>query len=494
MTRVGDRLAVLKNTRLQAIAGVLLVLGVLGGVFVNDHFFRTRTPFFSSDEDHFLFGSIGTEATAGIPYWIWLVLPRIFPEYLPAPGGYASLGVLARDGHEMPVGFSKVTIGFERVGTNCAICHTASFRLQPDDPPTIVPAAPAHQVAPQQYQRFLFACASDPRFTADTILAEIDKNYRLPISDRLIYRFIVIPSTARAILRLRDQDSWMNDRTEWGRGRVDLFNPVKFGPLGQPIDTTIGNSDMQPIWNLNAHAGSPYQWDGSNTNLQEVVIASAISAGASPRWIDRDYEKWNATDARAISSLRRVQNYLGTVQPPKFPLPIDGQLAAAGATVFQGTCATCHASAGARTGTLIPIKEVATDPHRLATWTSASATTYNAYGSGHSWKFSRFRSTAGYAAVPLDGLWLRAPYLHNGSVPSLEDLLKSPESRPSFFWRGYDVYDPEVVGFTTSGDDARQVGTPFDTALPGNSNAGHTYGTSLAPGEKRALIEYLKTL
>ena len=63
-----------------------------------------------------------------MPYWIWLVLPRIFPEYLPRPGGYASLGMLARDGHEMPIGLSKVTVGFPRVGINCAMCHTASFR------------------------------------------------------------------------------------------------------------------------------------------------------------------------------------------------------------------------------------------------------------------------------------------------------------------------------------------------------------------------------
>jgi hypothetical protein len=62
------------------------------------------------------------------------VLPRIFPEYLPSPGGYASLGVLAKDGREMPIGFSKVTIEFERVGINCAICHTGSHRLRPDDP------------------------------------------------------------------------------------------------------------------------------------------------------------------------------------------------------------------------------------------------------------------------------------------------------------------------------------------------------------------------
>jgi mono/diheme cytochrome c family protein len=480
--------------RFVTIGAVVAVLVIAGGVFTYDHFFRTEpAPFFASDEDHFLFGSIGTEETDGIPYWIWLVLPRLFPEYLPAPGGYASLGMLAKDGHEMPVGLSKVTIGFERVGINCAICHTGSYRLHPGDPPTIVATAPSHQMAPQLYVRFLIACASDPRFTADNIMAEIAKNYALPPSDRMVYRMI-IPFTRRAILRLKDQDAWMNDRPDWGKGRIDPFNPVKFRTLRQPVDATIGNSDMQPVWNLNAHAGYVYHWDGLNTNLQEVVLSSAIGDGATTKWVDRDYSRWNGTDPHTMSSLRRIQNYIGTVKPPVYPLSIDPTLSAAGASVFQGACASCHAFGGARTGTLIDTTEVGTDPHRLAMWTPASAAAYNAYGNAHAWKFSHFRSTKGYTSVPLDGLWLRAPYLHNGSVPSLADLLEPVDKRPRLFWRGYDVFDGARVGFESMSAEAKRIGTPFDVTKPGNSNAGHAYGTMLTPEQKRALLEYLKSL
>lgn len=474
-------------------AGVLLVAVVAGGIFVYNHFYRAETPFFAAAEDHFLFGSIGSEED-GIPYWVWLVLPRIFPEYLPAPGGYASMGVLARGGNEMPVGFSKVTRGYERVGINCALCHTASYRLRPDDPPTIVPAAPAHQFAAQAYQRFLFASASDPRFTSGTILAEISKNSRLPLADRLIFRFIAIPSTRRAILRLAQRNSWMADRPAWGHGRADLFNPIKFAALEQPVDRTIGSADSPPLWNLNARARYPYFWDGSNPSLQEAVLASALGAGASAEAVERDYARWNTADPHAASSLRRVQNYIAAVPPPKYPLPIDQQLAATGASLFAGQCASCHATGGARTGTVIPLDEVGTDPHRHTMWTPASATAFNEYGSRQQWKFSRFRTTTGYVAVPLEGLWLRAPYLHNGSVPSLDDLLKPPASRPSSFWRGYDVYDDRAVGFVSSGGEAQRVGTQFDTTQPGNSNGGHAYGSALAAEEKRALLEYLKTL
>src|SRR5262245_53670078 len=195
-----------------------------------------------------------------------------------------------------------------------------------------------------------------------------------------------------------------------------------------------------------------------------------------------------------MSSLRRIQNYMSTVQPPKYPFPIDAALASTGERLFQEQCTACHATGGARTGTVIPAEEVGTDRHRLEMWTPASAAAYNAYGDGHPWKFSHFRSTNGYVSVPLDGLWLRAPYLHNGSVPTLTDLLATPSERPASFWRGYDLYDPQRVGFITTWPGAERTGTFFDTRLPGNSNAGHLYGTTLAPDTKRALVEYLKSL
>ena len=482
-----------RSQRLVMLALVLIVAA--GGLFTYVRFFRAEpAPYFESDEDHFLYGSVGTEPDQGVPYWIWLVLPRVFPDHLPAPGGYASIGVLGRDGHEMPIGLSKVTVGFPRVGINCAMCHAASFRAKPTDVPTIYPAAASHQTGEQEYLRFLIACASDARFTADTILGEIAKNTELSFMDRLLYRFAIIPGTRRALLRLRDEDAWMNSRPDWGRGRIDPFNPVKFGILRQPVDETIGNSDMMPLWNEARREGTAYHWDGLSTTLREVVQSSALGDGASQKWVEDDYARWNDPDPKRMSSLRRVMNYIGALQAPKYPLPVDTALAGEGAPLYQAHCSECHQAGARRAGTVIPVDEIGTDRHRLDMWTANAVSAYNAYGEGYSWKFSGFRKTAGYTAVPLDGIWLTGPYLHNGSVPSLADLLEPVDARPKMFWRGSDLFDAERVGFVSAGEEAERVGTPLDVTKAGNSNAGHTYGTTLSADEKRALLEYLKTL
>lgn len=142
---------------------------------------------------------------------------------------------------------------------------------------------------------------------------------------------------------------------------------------------------------------------------------------------------------------------------------------------------------------MVPVEEVGTDRHRLDMWTQAAATDYNGYVQNPSWRFKAFQKTNGYVSMPLDGLWLRAPYLHNGSVPTLRDLLNDPKDRPQVFFRGYDVIDFDNIGFIANGPQASAEGTRFDTSEPGNGNQGHLYGTQLPAEEKEALLEYLKS-
>lgn len=94
-----------------------------------------------------------------------------------------------------------------------------------------------------------------------------------------------------------------------------------------------------------------------------------------------------------------------------------------------------------------------------------------------------------YKGRPLNGIWATAPYLHNGSVPNLDELLKKPEKRVTKFFVGSREFVPENVGFRID------AGTfQFDTAQPGNSNGGHDYDIEFSPDQRSQLIEYMKSL
>ena len=100
-----------------------------------------------------------------------------------------------------------------------------------------------------------------------------------------------------------------------------------------------------------------------------------------------------------------------------------------------------------------------------------------------------------YKARPLNGIWATAPYLHNGSVPSLWALLQKGEERPTSFWVGNREFDPVEVGYdASSGLNEFKVNNQQGDIQAGNSNLGHEYGTSLSDEEKWSVVEYLKTL
>jgi mono/diheme cytochrome c family protein len=414
-------------------------------------------------------------------------MPRVFPEYLPGQGGYASFGAVYEPGEELPVGFSKKIVGFPRVALNCALCHTGTVRASKHENPTIYLAAPSNRFDTQRYLKFLTDCAADPRFSADRLLAEISYLVDLPWIDQQLYRYIIIPQTRKALLAQKAQSAWMYDPAHagalWGPGRIDPFNPVKFGMLGMKPDATIGNSDMMPIWHLDARKGKSLHWDGLQGSIHETVISSSLGDGAKPKTLP-------------LARLARLEGWLRTLPPPAYPFPIDAALKKKGEQVYAAGCARCHQAGVGRTGDVIPLSEMElqTDRHRLDMWTAEARDRYNHYADGSGGTFHDFRKTDGYQAVPLDGTWLRAPYLHNGSVPTLADLLEVPDKRPTVFYRGFDVYDPLKVGFVSDGPSAQRAAWKYDTKGPGNDNCGHLYGTDLPPDDKKALIEYLKSL
>jgi hypothetical protein len=103
---------------------------------------------------------------------------------------------------------------------------------------------------------------------------------------------------------------------------------------------------------------------------------------------------------------------------------------------------------------------------------------------------------AKYKGRPLDGIWATAPYLHNGSVPNLDALLRPAAQRPKSFSIGVRTFDPARVGYLTDvpGFPTFNVNAADGTPIPGNSNAGHEDGATLSDEQRSQLIEYLKTL
>src|SRR5882757_1852102 len=107
-------------------------------------------------DTQFKYLSLNSERNAGIPYWVFYVLPSMFPEKLPGLGGYSAFGLPWEEGVELPIGMTKRVIGYPRVGINCALCHTARYRLQTDTKPVFELAGPGHTANIEALSRFFY--------------------------------------------------------------------------------------------------------------------------------------------------------------------------------------------------------------------------------------------------------------------------------------------------------------------------------------------------
>jgi hypothetical protein len=341
----------------------------------------------------------------------------------------------------------------------------------------------------------LFKCAADERFTADTILAEMDKDGAVFGPDRLLYRFAVPAMQAGLLKRKAQLDAALGpDHPKFGPGRVDTFNPYKTNQFaayyrdGVPEQERFGTADFPSIWNQKMREGMHLHWDGNNTSVQERNFSAAFGAGATREHVDSQM-------------IARIKAWTETLPAPAYPFAIDQGRLARGKLVYNKYCAQCHAVTGQYVGQVVPLAEIGTDEHRLNSYTEKLAALQLDYGKGYPWEFKHFAKTNGYANSPLDGIWARAPYLHNGSVPTLWDLLRPAAQRnngQNSFYTGHGVYDPRNVGFRTDvGEIDGRKSFLYRIDAPGNSNKGHTgaaYGTELPDQEKWDLIEYLKSL
>ncbi len=162
----------------------------------------------------------------------------------------------------------------------------------------------------------------------------------------------------------------------------------------------------------------------------------------------------DSTEAREIyNNIKDVWAYMVSLEPPKYPLPIDQDLASQGKMIFEKTCSTCHGTYGENEfypNRLVPAKMIGTD--------SLMWKYYSLYTGYSDWFNKSWFATsepaayilpqAGYVPPPLDGVWITAPYFHNGSVPNIEGVLNS-EVRPRYWKRNFNKndYDYQKLGW-----------------------------------------------
>jgi hypothetical protein len=481
-----------------AIAGVAAAIAVF-------FFLRIDRPVVHDEiTAHFKYGSIGSEPGVSLlnpvggalpPYWVFRALPAVCRDKL--PGGYASLGFIVEPGEDLPIGVSRRRrVGLDHVGLNCAVCHTGTVRDTPTSAPRIVPGMPAHQLDLQSFVSFVMDCTLDNRLTAESVRSHLPETGGPSLFERALLRLGLIDRLKLQTLELRNRiGPILSDAVpRWGRGRVDTFNPYKAIQFNWRLETLppselVGAADLPSLWNQAPREGLQLHWDGNNDSVDERNLSAGLGAGITPVTVD-------------YAGLRRVRDWTWTLPPPKYPYAVDTTLATRGSALYQQTCQAGHGDhrfregilSGDRLGQVEDIERIGTDPHRRDSYTVAFAANQYQLFPESSNRFTRFRKTRGYANHPLDGIWLRAPYLHNGSVPTLRDLLEPAANRPPVFYRGYDVFDQADVGFVSNVAEADgQAFTLYDTSIPGNGNAGHEYGTSLPDDDKRAIVEYLKT-
>ena len=212
----------------------------------------------------------------------------------------------------------------------------------------------------------------------------------------------------------------------------------------------------------------------------------------------------------SIEPVSEVLSFLANYESPPYPGVIDEAAATRGAVVYA-RCAECHGEYVERNGRLklrsfpnrlSPLAEIGTDPARLD---AVNAQFIDAVEGTSLGEFIDAAETRGYVAPSLAGIWATAPYLHNGSVPTLAALM-TPGQRPAKFLVGGHKLDFVKLGIAgelnAAGEWVYPAGfvpwsTPraFDTSLPGHSNRGHEKEfDGLSPADKADLIEFLKQL
>lgn len=445
----------------------------------------------------------------------------------------------------LPVGFTLDTDDHETewVGLGCTACHTGEVHYQGQRirleggqslvnftlfEKTITDAMSATLSQPQKFVKFYTALGDQ------TISKE---KLQTSMQDRLSY--------------LKNRQAMNATDVEYGYGRLDafgqIFNTVGVELLQIPTNKLVPNAPVSYPVLWNAPHLDLVQWNGSAPNadpgplFQNITTAIAVYGQME---VVNNQEKLGYKSSVNIPNLKKIQNWLYQLKSPQWPEDILGKLDQSklkvGEKIYQQECLQCHqlVPSGSKEyklkAALTPAAEVGTDAQmvnnflnarvdsgvlegRKLLWfagdkinkteSSINLVTHVAAGAGLNHPLQTLDAVIEnyhpvysaainanpnyYKARPLTGIWASAPYLHNGSVLTLAELLSPVNERRTTFYVGDRNFDSEKVGLLSTSGKNRSL---FDTQLLGNSNRGHLYGTELNQQHKSALLEYLKSL
>jgi hypothetical protein len=422
-------------------------------------------------------------------------------------------------------------VRIDAVNLGCATCHAGVLYDSTGRPTSEAWAGfPNSSINLEAYTQAVFVALASAVRDQGAFRARVAELFpEMSRSERITLRFFLLPRVARRISELREAGFGALPFSNGGAGRTNGVASLKL-MLGVPVGTATGHT-------LHGDVGFTSVPDLSSRGLRRSLLYDGVYAPIGERArSDVTVESTAVTrshldslsdivafftvstmgvtpDAgeRVIPAMRPVMRWLATeYASPPFPGHVDSTRMRAGERVFASRCAKCHGTYGEGSprrlvsfpNALIEQDAMRTDSTR---WAMVDSQVLARLGQSAYGRHMRAERTGGYVAPILSGVWATAPYLHNGSVPTMWQLL-TPKERPARFLVGghpLDFRELGIAGVRWSDDSYRYPGgyVPwaipelFDTSRPGMSNRGHERPSAgMSAEEKWALIEYLKTL
>lgn len=415
--------------------------------------------------------------SCGIPY-------SLFPLAAPLLGSFASGEPLpGRTGNNAEVPYNwtvHVTgSGAEITSLNCLECHAGHFNGE-----LVVGLGKADADYTQSIGGFLVDIPIAPiPIPGIEELTRMIQRYQTVGDDTLMLTVGTNPADRLAAVLSSHRDP---DTLEW------IEEPVT------QIPDVIVPADTPPWWHVRKKTGLFCNGMARGDHRATMLYATSLCTDSV------------AEVEAFLDYFDDIRAYIASIEAPSYPFAIDEALAADGQAVFERDCSCCHGTYAADEAAesypnlLLPIDVVGTDP-LLAVEADAQpfASFFNASWYGQIGQLTTGDPFVGYVAPPLDGIWATAPYFHNASVPTLELVLDS--TRRPVHWRRIDYdsthFDEVALGWPWIEVPGGPDGVPedqrkhvYDTTRLGHWNTGHTFGDHLADDERRAVLEYLKTL